>query len=86
MIITLDLQPEIERGLLEQAKAKGVSLTDYAQEVLAREVKVISEQSQRGTGQELIDVSVRVQGALTDQEIDQLLARNRTSSRPIDLE
>jgi hypothetical protein len=30
MSITLDLQPEIERRLREQARAKGVSLVDYA--------------------------------------------------------
>ena len=42
MTITLNLQPEIERGLQAQANAKGVSLTDYAQEVLAREAKAVS--------------------------------------------
>ncbi len=29
MTITLDLQPEIEKGLLAQAAARGVSLSDY---------------------------------------------------------
>jgi hypothetical protein len=38
MSIILDLEPEIERGLLARAAAKGVSLADYAQEILAREV------------------------------------------------
>ena len=38
MTLTIDLQPDIERGLLARAQAKGVSLVDFAQEVLAREV------------------------------------------------
>ena len=29
MTLTLDLQPEIERGLLAQAQAKGVPLADH---------------------------------------------------------
>jgi predicted HicB family RNase H-like nuclease len=51
MTITLDLQPEIERGLLAQAQAKGVSLTDYAHEVLAREARGVGAPTQRRTGQ-----------------------------------
>ncbi len=39
MTLTLDQQPEIERGLLAQAQAKGVSLADYVGEIVAREVK-----------------------------------------------
>ena len=38
MTLTIDLQPDIERGLLARAQAKEVSLVDFAQEVLAREV------------------------------------------------
>jgi len=37
MTITLDLNPEIERGLLVQAQAHGVSLEQYVQEMVARE-------------------------------------------------
>jgi hypothetical protein len=36
MTQTLDLQPEIEPRLLARARAKGVSLATYAQEVLRR--------------------------------------------------
>lgn len=39
MTLTLELQPEIERGLLAQAEARGVSLADYARDVLAREAQ-----------------------------------------------
>ena len=40
MTLMIDLQPDIERGLMVQAQAKGVSLADFAQEVLAREVRL----------------------------------------------
>jgi hypothetical protein len=86
MTITLDLQPEIERGLLAQAQAKGVSLAAFAQEVLAREAKVAAAPPPRRTGQELIDVCAQVQGLLTDEEVDAFFSRNPLPGRPVDLE
>jgi hypothetical protein len=79
MTLTLDLQPEVERGLLAQAQAKGVSLTDYAQEILAREAKPI-EALRRRTGQELIDACAKVRGLADDLDI----TRTPSTSRPID--
>ena len=84
MTITLDLQPEIEKGLLAQAQAKGVSLTDYAQEVLAREANVIT--TPKRTGQDLIDACAMVRGLLTDEEVDTLFTRTPSFSRPVDFE
>ena len=40
MSIIIDLQPEIERGLLAQAHARGISLADYVKEIVAREAKI----------------------------------------------
>ena len=85
MTITIDLQPEIERGLLAQAQAKGVSLTDYVKEIVAREAQVPIAETERRTGQALIDVCSEVRGLLSDEEIDTLFARNRSMSRPVDL-
>lgn len=88
MIITINLQPEIERGLLAQAQAKGISLTDYVQEIVAREAHAGQTEPSlppRRTGQVLIDVCAEVRGLLTDDEIDTLFARNRSMSRPVDL-
>lgn len=84
MTITIDLQPEVERGLLAQANARGVSLHDYAQQVLAREACVSPELEER-TGQALVDVCAEVRGLLSDEEVDTLFARNRMPSRPVDL-
>jgi len=84
MIITLDLQPEIERGILAQAQAKGVSLTEYVQQIVVREAKPVESSSGR-TGQELMDIGARVRGLLSDEEVDTLFACNPLPSRPIDL-
>jgi len=37
MTVTLSLTPEVEKGLMERALARGVSLDDYLQELVARE-------------------------------------------------
>lgn len=81
--ITLDLEPEVEHGLLVQATARGVSLADYAREILAREAKP-SATSARRTGQDLVDACTRIRGLLTDEEVDTLFARTPSASRPVD--
>lgn len=37
MTITLDLKPDIERGLLERAQLRGLSPDEYIQEMVTRE-------------------------------------------------
>jgi hypothetical protein len=81
MTITLDLKPEIERGLLAQAQARGVSLKDYVQEIVAREVHVQEAPTSRQTGQELIDICARVRGLADDLDT----TRNPSTGRPVDL-
>ena len=88
MTLILDLEPEIEISLLALAQAKGVSLTDYAQEILAREAHVSETEptlQPRRTGKALIDVCAKIRGILTDEEIDTMFERNRSLSRPVDL-
>ena len=38
--MTLNLKPEVEKGLVAQAHARGVSLDDYLQELVAREASL----------------------------------------------
>ena len=83
MTLMLDLQPDIERGLLARAQAKGISLADFAQEVLAREALPV-EQKGTGTGRDLIEAGASVRGLFTDEEIDPLFRRNPSVSRPVD--
>ncbi|MFN0170485.1 MAG: hypothetical protein ACKV22_29035 [Bryobacteraceae bacterium] len=85
MIITLNLAPEVEKGLLVLAHAKGVSLTEYLEQVAAREAHAAAETPPLRTGQALVDACAEVRGLLTDEEIDTLFARNRSMSRPVDL-
>jgi hypothetical protein len=37
MTVTLNLDPEVEKGLMARAHARGVSLDDYLQELVAKE-------------------------------------------------
>ena len=37
MTVTLNLKPEVEKGLMARAHARGVSLDDYLQELVAKE-------------------------------------------------
>jgi hypothetical protein len=37
MTVTLNLNPEVERGLVARAHARGVSLDEYLQELVAKE-------------------------------------------------
>jgi hypothetical protein len=88
MTITIELQPEIEESLAAKASLRGVSLSEFAQEILAREAQasgVAPEPQPERTGQSLIDAFAEIRGVLTDEEIDTMFARNRTPSRPVDL-
>lgn len=37
MIVTLDLEPEVEEGLRVQARARGLALDDYLQEIISKQ-------------------------------------------------
>ena len=91
MTLTLDLQPEIERSLIAQAQARGVSLIDHAHEILAQAsvVKVPETPATTGKAAEaknLYELFTPVRGLLTDEEIDLYFSRTRSASRPVDFE
>ncbi len=44
MDVKLSLNPEMEKGLLARAHARGVSLADYLQEIVAREASLPTDQ------------------------------------------
>lgn len=93
MTLTIDLQPEIERNLLAQAQAKGISLADFAKEVLMHAAEPTGANhgaaEQQGTplshlqADNLYDLLAPVRGILTDEEVDQYFARTPSSSRPV---
>lgn len=87
MIITIDLQPDVERSLAAQAGARGVSLTEYVTEIVAREAHAPDAAGPMSPleATNLLDLLAPVRGLLTDQEIDTLFSRNPSTSRPVDL-
>src|ERR1039457_4674794 len=48
MIVTLSLNPEVEGVLEARARARGVSLDDYLQELVAREAGVVASTGTSG--------------------------------------
>ena len=74
MTLTIDLQPDIERGLIARAQAKGLSLSDYAQEILSREASPQETlphlQNSAGQAANLYDLFAPVRGLLTNDEVD----------------
>jgi hypothetical protein len=86
MTITLDIRPELEKELHERALARGVSLTDYLQEIVVREAHLAAEPGRQRRGQELVDACAKVRGLLTDEETDTLFSRNPSLGRPVDFE
>jgi hypothetical protein len=85
MTITLDLQPDIERGLLAQAQLRGVSLQEYVQQIVTREAHVSPSGEPTRQAATLVELCEPVRGLLTDSEIDTIFSRNPSTSRPIDL-
>lgn len=92
MTITLNLQPEIEQGLLARAAARGVSLAEYIQGIVAQEVGADASAKAQGLFSEsrasqaanLMELFEPIRGLLTDEEVDTLFSRNPSTGRPVD--
>ena len=85
MTITLNLQPDIERGLLAKAHAQGVSPADLVEVIVAREVRDQPAPARvpASEAKNLYDLLAPVRGLLTDTEIDTIFRRTHSDSRPI---
>ncbi|HEY7387913.1 MAG TPA: hypothetical protein VH640_05360 [Bryobacteraceae bacterium] len=83
MTITLDIRPEVQAELERQAAAEGRAIEAIAVDLLEMAVRL--PESPRRTGQDLIDVCAEVRGLLTDNEIEKIFTRNRSTARPVDL-
>jgi hypothetical protein len=73
MIVTLELQPEIERGLLAQAAARGVSLNDLVTEIVVRGARLFPELSgpPPNTGEAMLKIDgVWVHQGLAEPGVD----------------
>lgn len=78
MTLNINLPSDVEQGLLAKAQTLGLSLADFAEEVLTREAK--PQEPRRRTGQEIIDACARVRGLADELEA----ARNPSPSRSVD--
>lgn len=90
MTITLDIRPEVEAELVRQAATQGRAIEAVAAALLegavhARPAEEDNAPSRAAEAKDLVELSARVRGLLTDNEIDTLFARNPSLSRPIDL-
>jgi hypothetical protein len=96
MTITVDIRPEVQAELARQAAAKGRALEAYAASLLEDAAHVPPERLPSGglpTGEEsraakasnLMELFEPIRGLLTDEEVDKLFSRNRSTGRPVDL-
>ena len=85
MTIQLDLSVDVERGLLAQARQHGMSLQDYVQQIVIREAHLMPSILATRTASNLVELSNRSGGLLTDEELDTLFHRNPSTGRPLNL-
>jgi hypothetical protein len=88
MAITLDIRPEVQAELARQAAIQGRAIEDVAAALLDNAVHQPSPEAgftERRTGQALIDAFADIRGLLSDEEIDRMFGRNRSTTRPVDL-
>ena len=81
MTVTLDLNPDIEEGLMAQARARGVSLNDFLQEIVARQAREIAVGAAEPARERLIDVLMAAPFAGSELKIQ----RSRDYPRAVDL-
>ena len=84
MNVTLTLNPEIERGLIARAQARGVSLNDYLQEVFTREAGLAVAAALGPNHQRFENLSdLLLNSPLAGANLD--LERRNDYPRPVDL-
>jgi len=74
MTVELKLTPEVEAGLLAQAQARGLSLEDYAAQLLQR-----AAAKRRSGKKNLVELFAPLRG------LDLEFGRNPSTGRPVDL-
>jgi len=85
MNVTLSLNPEVEKGLLARAQARGVSLDEYLQEVVAREAGLPAAAETRPSHKRFDNLSdLLLNSPFAGANLD--LERSKDHPRPVDLE
>jgi hypothetical protein len=81
MTVTLALNPEIEKGLLAQARERGISLDDYLREILAGQARGLAASPAETSPKRLIDVLTATPFAGSELNIK----RSKDYPRAVDL-
>ncbi len=84
MNVTLSLNPEVQKGLMERAHARGVSLADYLQELVAREACVLAAAEPSPIHKRFNNLSdLLLNSPFAGANLD--LERSKDYPRPVDL-
>ena len=85
MNVTLRLDPEIEKGLMARANARGISLDTYLQELVAREAGLPAAGESRPIHKRFANLSdLLLDSPFAGANLD--LERSKDYPRPVDLE
>jgi len=85
MTVTLNLDPEVEKGLMARAQARGVSLDDYIQELVAKEAGLAVASEPRPIQKRFDNLSdLLLNSPFAGANLD--LERSNDYPRPVDLE
>jgi hypothetical protein len=82
MTVTLNLNPEVEKGLAARARERGVSLDDYLQEIVTREAGISPPSTSSTQPKNLSDLLLNSPFAGADLDLE----RSRDYPRPTELE
>jgi hypothetical protein len=84
MNVTLNLKPEVEKGLMARAHARGVSLDDYLQELVTKEAGLTVAAEPRPIQKRFDNLSdLLLNSPLARADLD--LERSKDYPRPVDL-
>jgi hypothetical protein len=84
MNVTLSLNPDVEKGLMARAHARGVSLADYLQEIVAREAGLAVATEPRPVDQRFDNLSdLLLKSPFAGANLN--LERSKDYPRPVDL-
>jgi hypothetical protein len=84
MTVTLNVNPEVEKGLLARARARGVSLDDYLQELIAKEACLPAAPETRPPHKRFDNLSdLLLNSPFAGADLD--LERSKDYPRPVDL-
>ena len=84
MTLTLNLNPEVEKGLRARAQARGVSLDAYLQELVAKEAGLPAAAEPRPIPKQFDNLSdLLLHSPFAGANLD--LERSRDYPRPVDL-